>query len=335
MTALSVLSTSSPNRPGVELAQVLPKLALAPSGQRSTHRNAVRLPPLSEAQASQISQAIAFWDADFKLPRSQINSIRSEIAQFARDPASTLAFAMSRNRVLAFGENHFNGEHRVVGARLMPTLKANGATHLALEIPVFYQGVLDQFSRTGKTVDLKGLPDFLQDNDYLGMLISARNSGLKLVAVDAVDASRAPDNRELRDLVGFVDMLNVSANGIANGGRIMARKQVDRDTFMADKIASVLESDPRSKVVFWAGANHVARKQGSAVSHLAPRFTTASVNTMVDRVGSHSLGAITRDLPKPVVVVTSEAKQVAALRPGSNPKETYAVWDAVLLTGSR
>ncbi|QLZ69492.1 hypothetical protein FOLKNPGA_02286 [Legionella sp. PC1000] len=109
---------------------------------------------------------------------------------------------------------------RDFGIEVMPQLAKAGATHLAIEAPDD-RGV-DSFNKTG-VLNPKALPELLQDNNYIGLLQSVRNSGLQIITVDNGD----PDS------------------------------PVSRNQQMVDKIANILKQNANAKIVFWVGSTHL------------------------------------------------------------------------------
>jgi hypothetical protein len=189
----------------------------------------------------------------------------------------------------------------------MPELKKNGATHLALEIDAELQPVLDEFMKTGK-LDKSKLPALLQDKDYVDMLEEARKSGLKLVAVDT------------------------HASG------------ADRDKHMADSISKVLEADPKSKVVFWVGSQHLKDPPGdahpSAAELLRKKYDTSTVISRLPLFDDISaVHRVAEGLKDAVAIKTKDAKTLGTLdtfkKSSSLDGETYGEWDTVVVYPSK
>src|SRR5262249_23082942 len=213
------------------------------------------------------------------------------------DPATEMSELMSKNRVLALGESHGdNNQMREFGAKIMPQLKEAGATHLALELPESAQPALNKFMETG-ILDRSILPPLLNSDDYIAMLNSAREAGLKLVAVD-------------KDSKG--------------SGQL-------RDAHMSRMIGEILD-DPNAKVVFWAGATHLQNNGDQAVAMLKENYKVASVVPEYPYLNG-TLARLTPDLTQPVAVPLGKAHDVARLptTPNDYTETHYGNWDDVLI----
>jgi hypothetical protein len=211
------------------------------------------------------------------------------LSESGQDPAGALELVASRDdvRVLTFGENHVClNPHRRLAASLLPGLAERGVRWLAVELPREYQEVLECFGRgdAGRdelTEHLRGAgaslfvhqvhadpPDrAVPCRHYFDLLTTARDCGLRLVAVDK-DRGRG---NELWYSRQYAD--------------------TPRDEFMAQRIISCLESDSGGKLVFWGGSNHIyVRPQ-----HLQSGYLTmgeALAAYLVSR-GKHAYSAAT------------------------------------------
>ncbi len=257
------------------------------------------LPKLTPSLTDKIRIGLGFWNKEIGSSSAELAAVRDEVSEHAKAPLPFLTDALKNNRILAFGESHFAGRHRAIGATLMPSLRTSGATHLALEIPEGSQSILDKFVESGTSTALKGIPEGLIDTDYFLMLRNARDSGLKLVAADSYK----------------------SMSGIWHG---------NRDVSMADNISAILDSDPNTKVVFWTGAGHLERSGNTAAEYLARRFPIFTVHNMDTVLGMNPLSTITQDISSTAAVRTSIMPIVSQLGAGTG-KDTYGLWDAVLL----
>jgi len=244
------------------------------------------------------------------IPEQTAHEVLSEINRFGQDPESTLKALMQNNRVLAIGESHQSpNPQRDLGAQAMADLKAAGATHLAIEAPMYVQPALDEYMRTGR-LDPKVLPPLLRDEDYMNMLEAARKNGLKIVAVDA--------NQKYGE----------ASDGGRNGGPREQRESgppLNRDRIMADNVSKILDQDPNNKVVFWVGSQHLNRSENpnfkTAADYLKEKTGTATAAPIYpnDRGAAiWPLPEITTHLQRPVAVPTDKAKTL-----GSLPESTY------------
>jgi hypothetical protein len=139
----------------------------------------------------------------------------------------------------------------------------------------------------------------LKDKDFTAMLESAREAGLKLVAVD--------------------------------------NKAVHRDSHMAKSIGNILDADPNSKVVFWVGKHHLERTyqyDRVAVEYLREKYKVATVaDSSPDRRFRGMPGSahvIARDLSAPVIVATGDAPNLGKL-PSNGTIKPFSLWDHVLI----
>lgn len=152
---------------------------------------------------------------------------------------------------------------------------------------------------------------FLQRKDLLQVLNSAREAGLKLVAVDDAE----------------------SINAIFGSSR---------DKAMAANIANILKFDPESKIVYWVGSMHaevaadrrdheracqLIRGQGYKVSSVVPKEKKADFD-------NNPLFKITGEISKPTLVPMSKAKSFSRLPELKSlypAVQNFNAWDAVLI----
>lgn len=132
-------------------------------------------------------------------------------------------------RVLAIAENHQSTADREFTATLVKDLKAQGATHLALELPANCQPALDKFAETGDPSDL---PAVVGDKVAYAKILKAacqpdaEGHKLKLVAVD-----------------------------------IDSNDQSTRNKAMSANVGKILDADPNARVVMLGGSAHFARQE--------------------------------------------------------------------------
>ncbi len=256
--------------------------------------------------------------------------VRREIRTYGTDPKSWLVSAMKKNRVLTIGEDHVyagTSRHHELGSSLMGALKDAGATHLAVELPSSRQDMLERFSRTGSmdessmesskgTNEFISTQKFLKSPDLINVLTAAREVGLKLVAVD--DANN----------------INVGPyNGVFGTGR---------DKAMAASIANILNSDPKTKFVYWVGATHaevtvdqrdheracqILRKQRYGVCSVLPKEKQLDSD-------NNPLFALTGDVKQPTLVPMSKARTLSRLPELKTlfpSTQNFGAWDAVII----
>lgn len=258
------------------------------------------------------------------LTRQELEGIRMEVDGARRDPAAALLEAMSRKRILAMGEAHGSpSPQRELGAALMPRLKEAGATHLALELPTSEQEKLDRFMETGNPDDLPR--DALYDwqrggkrrDDYVAMLRSAREGGLKLVAIDTK-------------------------------GRTAFDSEGDRA--MAERIGQILESDPANKVLFWVGNQHLHQDDGqgrlkdykSAAEFLREsKWKDEMITVLEERQEDHdsALARVAGDRREAIAIPTDRAAQLGELNRSASGEalltSRYKYWDLIILHPGR
>lgn len=257
-------------------------------------------------------QLLEKW-ARYGIPREQAEQVRSEIEQNGRDPLDVAAEAMKNNRVVAFGESHLpDNPQRVLGAEAMQRLRDSGATHLAIEAPMWVQPYLDEFMRTGN-LDVSQLPPLLRDDEYIQMLQAARAAGLKIVAVDANQQYNEGDRND----------------GPRRGDD---RPYQDRDRIMADNIDAILRENPNNKVVFWVGSLHLQNRENPPGQHrtaaeiLKQKYSVATIVPITDwdrGIGLYPLGEITADIDRPAAVATRDTPNLAGLKQHDIPNSSY------------
>ena len=169
--------------------------------------------------------------------------LRAEAEKHGKSAAEVVVEQLKKNRVVMIGEYHVAGSaHNEWGAEaLMPRLKGK-ATHLALE-----DGAdLKLFKSDGK-VDYDALPQHHQHREYMSMLQSAKDNGLKVAPIDVPDGH--------------------------------SRELIDRNRFMTEQLLKILE-DKEAKVVFWVGNKHLQLKDSGdgpqAVQMLRDRGVSVS-----------------------------------------------------------
>ncbi|MBI3924608.1 MAG: hypothetical protein HY319_03635 [Armatimonadetes bacterium] len=221
----------------------------------------------------------------------QTDRVREELNRNAIDPRTNVLEAMSRNRVLGIGESHIDpNPERDFLRQMLPALRKAGATHLAVEMPAQTQPLLDEFSRTGK-IDRNRLPSGLRPDDYMDVLNQARLQGLKLVAVDPNQA-------------------------LGRG----------RDGAMAREIGRILDADPKNKVVFFVGQEHLDRDRGFAAAPLLAKMGH-SIHTVASHSNEHFFDQLT-DL-------TADSRSAFAVRTGSAPHLSRLYQSPILARGER
>lgn len=117
-------------------------------------------------------------------------------------------------------------------AELLPHLKDNGVTHLALEIAGDQQVKIDHFMRTGKGLDRIRLHKAIDCSDYRHLFHVLR----------ALDADHRPR-------VVAIDL------PIARYADDMTRNE-----HMALRLSSILRSRPKARILSMLGGSHVLRK---------------------------------------------------------------------------
>lgn len=249
-------------------------------------------------------------------------SLAQCLLESRQDPARALARIASRDdvRVLALGENHVSlNPYRRLVASLLPGLAERGTRWLALELPQQYQEVLESFGQghVGRDELAERLCDagaslFVHPPQaepperavpcryYFDLLTTARDCGLRLVAVDK-DRGRGNELWYSRRYAN-----------------------TPRDEFMAQRIISCLESDAGGKLVFWGGSNHIYVRphplqsgcltMGEALAaYLALQgqraYSVATVLPLVPGARSPDLSfkpllALAPDVPEPTLIPT-------------------------------
>lgn len=155
----------------------------------------------------------------YEIERELTAKIRSEVADHGQDPGTALANALKRDRLVMVGEYHVeDSSHRLMGARLLPKLKQDGLTHLAIEHTNNFKGRI--FNPDG-SVDRNSLPELLRHNEFVRMLEVAKKEGIEVVPIDSTK----------RDLL-------------------------TRNQTMAKELQGLLK-DPDNKVMFWVGNRHL------------------------------------------------------------------------------
>lgn len=155
-----------------------------------------------------------------------------------------LAEAMRSRRVVVLMESHRAPETVRLGARLLGSLKAAGATHLAFEAN--FQEPLDRFQASGcLRPDTTG---YSFDPAQASLLRTARSLGLQLIAID-ISTYRLHDLGRML-VRGFV--------------RELERR---REECMAENVMGILKRDPAARVVVWTGEQHAMKRSLPGWNH--------------------------------------------------------------------
>lgn len=171
----------------------------------------------------------------------QLERAGNRLNQVGQEPRQMILEAVRNSRVTAIGETHTqpNGLQRD-GAQLIPEMKRAGLTHLAVEINKDQQGLLDDFLKGKITRDqfkqkFFGSADTNgQGDDWLQMAKAAHEAGIKVVAVD-----------------NYRDDSSIDIRGFDQ------KTAAQRDGSMASMIGDILDKDPKAKVLFWVGSDHL------------------------------------------------------------------------------
>lgn len=224
-------------------------------------------------------------------------------------PDSAILNAVRNDRIVVLGEQHTllgTNPARLDLARMIPAIKENGATHLAVELPARMQRVFNEFeSMPG--VPMAAVVDILrvqkaisqEDNDVLMRMLylcpdlelmwkNARDSGLKLVCVD--------EN-------------NMASDGLA------------RERFLANSVMNIVREDDKNKVIFCTGNLHAIDTKGKAPKEdrraaellragLKPEETMTTFVSVLGGVEGEklTLNPLAKSLSRPVAIRTRDEK---------------------------
>jgi len=245
-----------------------------------------------------------------------------EINEFGQKPESVLPKLMLETRVLGLGEMHsFPNPQRELGSVVMKDLRDAGATHIAIEAGSDKQDMLNKFMEPGGKLDVGAMPTMLQDQPYINLLNAAKESGIKIIAVDRRDGHENDND--------------------ASKKQILQENGESRDQIMAGNIKKILEQDPSSKVVFWVGSFHLNRmeaksEQKTAADILRDNTSVITVDPLYDLLRGesfHALPELTAGLKQSVAISTSQAADVGAMPYGTaaDTSEPYdRDWDYII-----
>lgn len=152
------------------------------------------------------------------------NSLISYINQNKQDPTDYLIIQLRNNDIILLGERH-NQDHQLemVKSFIQKLSKELPSTILALEVSTDEQDRLDYFMETGTGLEEIKFPSHLLNPLYKDLLITARESGIKVMAIDMPP-------------------------------RLFNNAQITRDEYMADRL--VAEAD---KIIALVGNLHVIK----------------------------------------------------------------------------
>ena len=143
------------------------------------------------------------------------------------DSLAPLVKAASARRVVVIGEVHEMAEPHQLVRELLPPLADAGFTHLALEGQEDRQVVIDQF--LAGSLDAAGLEGSLLSSGLRGLVVQARQLGLRVLLIDGPSSWN-------------VDTLEQT-----------------RDQRMFRHLRRVLDDQPRAKVLAVVGNSHVVK----------------------------------------------------------------------------
>lgn len=226
--------------------------------------------------------------------------LQSEINRCGDQPSSVLAGLLAKpsTRVLALGEAHNAASPlRNEVQALLPSLRGQNVV-LAQELPSWMQPHIDQFARTG-SFDLSRVADpaqrqSLENLSKTGQIMEdfrqARAAGVPVRAIDHPTL--------LREERGW--------------------KNSERDSYQANELQSILQSDPTTKVIWIGGADHVVNAPGSALSNLraaVPGSSDAivSVHALTNNGMPYNLNPVTRALNNPIAFPVRENGPIAGM----------------------
>lgn len=263
--------------------------------------------------------------------RQTLEEIRQEVREKGKDPTAAVPEIMKAVRVLAIGETHSpNNQHRRFGAEIMPKLKDSGATHLALELQKQYQPDIDHFMKTGNFEEgFLSSPDM--GEEYKDILRAAREAGMKVVAVDKDRSGGGGGGGG----GGGSDSSEGNAPTLAEAQPPEEEDNRSRDEIMSEGISSILDANPKNKVVFWVGGNHLSRNHSDYTGSgaiLAQKYKVATILPQSDLAITDTLVGITRDITQPTIVNLKEAPKTADLKTSSTVlSNNYQDWDYTII----
>lgn len=280
----------------------------------------VEAKPLRYAEGSVSAESIKSLEYT-KKSKAYLNEARIEVEKQGQDPKTALVSAMKNSEVLMLGEYHETpNKMRDLGKEIIPNLTRAGATHFAIEVDSRFQPDLDEFMQTGTFTDdfkahLIRYATLLDSPDYYDLLAKARDSGLKLIAVDKPRDPPPPPPP---------GQPFTSEHMKANRGR---------DKYMAKQIERVL-ANPKSKVLYWVGAGHgqdppgnydiaaeVLRQHGKVVVSVKPTPSDSADTLML----------LCPDLKKQVAIPTASTEKFAQLPTNQlEPVERYGDYDIIV-----
>lgn len=165
---------------------------------------------------------------------AQFIALSESIAQIdpVSDAGDYIINKLSGHDIVFTGTVHQQPIILQVTAGLLPRLKENGVTHLALEITSDQQTKIDHFMRTGQGLESIQLHKAIDCPGYRDLFRVLRE----------LDADQRPR-------VVAIDLPTDQYAG-----------DMTRNEYMARRLSSILQSQPRSKILSMLGGSHVLRK---------------------------------------------------------------------------
>jgi uncharacterized iron-regulated protein len=165
----------------------------------------------------------------------------------------SLSEIVGDERVIYFGESHWDSAPKIYLASKMRELKELGITHIILEMFNYdSQKLLDGYA-AGKISDLE-IINYLNANwgwipqRHLQILNAARAAGIKTIALD---------KREQNVVSRYEQAKAQGERPDSNLGR----NEKD-DLHMANVVAATIKASPRNRVVVLIGVSHIDFRQG-------------------------------------------------------------------------
>lgn len=185
----------------------------------------------------------------------EIQDVNGLINEQGKPLREGLKAIVAGNRVIGLGEAHTSNEinaGREWAIKELPNFRAEGITHLGVEVADCLKPIFEKFNRTKKgepfsipTEMIDPVADRALRNfslivqaypDLLKLWTAARDNGIKLVPMD---------NSHL-----FVD------------DKVRDRYEASREKDMAKHVINVLNENPQNKMLVWIGNQHLADTRG-------------------------------------------------------------------------
>ncbi len=198
------------------------------------------------------------------------STLISYVNQNKQNPTDYLVSKLRDNDVILLGERHNQGHQlKMVNSFIQRLSKEHPSTILALEISTDEQNRVDYFLETGTGLEEIKFPSYLSNPLYKDLLITARESGIKVLAIDMPP-------------------------------RVFKHTKITRDEYMANTLIAEIEETNKAYKIFalvgcihtikapieWLTADNSYKYLGLLLNKKNPKLKVSSIYQEINKLDS-------------------------------------------------